>query len=164
MYYPIVTFFTGSVVRTIVFAMDYYPVYHLAKSNFERRMEAKWINLSSGVRFLSIACANFHDRLHLSQFFAVLAISCPVRTKVPFHEENGSRSVYPAFHLQAGAQVYGHIYFFVPRTGLDACKKSRPQLGFAPRAGHPLASRYSPHMNKFLRSREHHCNKYQVSK
>jgi len=40
MYYLIVTFFTGRVVRTIVSAMDYYPVYQLAKSNFERRMEA----------------------------------------------------------------------------------------------------------------------------
>jgi hypothetical protein len=61
-----------------------------------------------------------HDRLHLSQFFATLPISYPVRTKALFHDENGSRSVYPAFHLQAGAQLYVHIYFYVPKTDLDA--------------------------------------------
>jgi type II secretory pathway component PulF len=40
MHYLIVTFFTGGVVLIIVSAMDYYPVYQLAKSNFERRVEA----------------------------------------------------------------------------------------------------------------------------
>jgi len=98
MYYLIVTFFTGGVVWIIVSAMDYYPVYRLAKSNFER---ATWNNQSSRVRFLSIACANFHDRQHLSQYFATLPISYPVRTKALFHEETvaGACTRYSIFNL-----------------------------------------------------------------
>lgn len=148
---------------SIVSAMDYYPVYQLAKSNFERRMEATWNNQSSRVRFLSIACTNFHDRQHLSQYFATLHISYPVRTKALFHDETvaGACTRHSIFNL---AHKYTCIFTSTSPGPVWTREKISSPPGFPPRAVHPLASRYSLHMNTFLRSRKHHCNKYQVSK
>lgn len=133
------TFFTGVVVWIIVSVMDYYPVYQLAKSNFQRRMEATWNNLSSKVRFLSMACANFYDRLHLSQFFATLPISYPVRTKALFHEKTvaGACTRHSIFNL-----VHKYTWIFTsmsPGPVWTRAKISRPYRGSLP--GPPILQR-----------------------
>jgi hypothetical protein len=104
-------------VWKIISVMDVnYPVCQLAKSKFQRATwkppETTW-----AVRQGSISVSGVCELLWWSESFVTARNSANLlfsEYQSAFPRENGSRSVNLASQLQAGAQVYVHIHFYVP--------------------------------------------------